>query len=62
VGIPRILAKLIETHRLLGKSVDDLLDLSVTTDIRALTIMRLIRSFSPLSTAPTPHRLFDGRN
>ena len=45
-GIPHILAKLIETRlNLRGKSVDDLLNLPVATDIKALTIMRLIRTF-----------------
>jgi PAS domain S-box-containing protein len=45
-GIPHILAKLVQTRlNLRGKSTDDLLNLPLTTDIRPMTIMRLIRSF-----------------
>jgi len=44
-GIPHIVTKLIETQfNLRGKSVDDLLNLPLTTDIRTLTVVRLIRS------------------
>ena len=44
-GIPHILAKLVETRfHLMGKSVDDLFNLPVTTDIRAHTINRVIRA------------------
>lgn len=55
-GILHILTKLIETRiKLMGKSVDDLFDLPLTTNISALTIMRLIRSFftTIYTNAPT---------
>jgi PAS domain S-box-containing protein len=55
-GIPHILAKLIQTRlHLRGTSTEDLLHLPLTTDIRALTIMRLIRSFftTIYTNAPT---------
>jgi PAS domain S-box-containing protein len=44
-GIHHILAKLIKTRlNLRSKSVDDLLNLPITTDIRALTLMHLLRA------------------
>ena len=45
-GIPHILTKLIVTRlKLMGRPVDDLYNLPLTTDIRTWTITRLIRSF-----------------